>query len=58
MLVQGKCDLFEVVLALDSPRCLTRSLHRGEQYCDQDSDDRDDHQEFDEREAARPPVCS
>jgi hypothetical protein len=44
--------LLEVVLALGAGSGLTDSLYCGQEQPDQVPDDRDDHEEFDERETA------
>ena len=52
VVVQGEADLLEVVDALGTPGRLARRLHGGQQQGDQHGDDRDDHQQFDQREAS------
>ena len=52
VVVDGQADLLEVVDALRPPGRLAGRLHGGQQQGDQDRDDRDHHQELDEREAA------
>jgi hypothetical protein len=54
--VQRQADLLQVVLALGTRRGLADLLDRGEQQADEDGDDRDDHQQLDERE--RGPAAS
>jgi hypothetical protein len=49
--VQAEADLLQVVRTLHPPGRLTRRLDGGQQQGDQDGDDRDHHQEFDERES-------
>ena len=44
-------ELFEIVLALHLACRLPRRLHRRQQQRNQDADDRDHHQEFDQRES-------
>ena len=48
VVVQCDTDLLEVVAALSSPRRLARLLNGRQQQCNQNSDDRDDHQQFDQ----------
>jgi hypothetical protein len=48
--VERQADLFEVVHALGTPRRLSGGLHRGQEECDQDRDDRDHDQQLDEGE--------
>jgi len=48
-------DLFQVVRARVPPGGLAGALHGRQQEADQDRDDRDHHQEFDEREACGRP---
>jgi hypothetical protein len=48
--VSGQCDLPQIVDALSAAGCFTRTLHGGKQERDQDRDDRDGHQQLDERE--------
>ena len=48
--VQGQADLLQVVDALGPPRRLACGLDGGQEQGDQDADDRDDHQELDQRE--------
>ena len=50
VIVQGQADLLEVVDALDPPRRLAGRLDGRQQQGDQDRDDRDHHQQFDQRE--------
>ena len=47
---QREADLLQVVLALGPGGGLADLLHGGQQQADQDGDDRDDHQQLDERE--------
>ena len=54
MVVQGQAELLEVVGALHPAGRLARRLHRGQQQRDQDADDRDHHQQLDQRKR-RPP---
>src|SRR5262249_4101325 len=54
--VQGDAHLLEVVGALAPPRRLAGCLDGGEQQGDQDGDDRDYHQQLDQRETA-PLAC-
>ena len=49
--MQGEPDLLQVVHALDPPRRLAGRLNGRQQQGDQDGDDRDHHQELDQREA-------
>ena len=53
VVVQGEADLLEVIRALGAASRLASCLHRGQQKSDEDGDDRDDHQELDER---KPPT--
>jgi hypothetical protein len=61
--VKRQSHLLEVVDALGSTSSITRRLYCGEQQSDQYADDRDDDQQFDEREPGawlrptRPPPC-
>ena len=50
VLVQRQTDLLQVVAALHPPRRFAHRLHRRQQQCDQDADDRDDNEQFDQRE--------
>jgi len=50
VVVDGSADLLEVVLALGPGRGLADLLDRGKQEPHQHGDDRDHHQEFDQRE--------
>ncbi len=50
VVVQREAKLLEVASALSSTGSLTSLLHSREQQCDQDGDNRDDHQQFDECE--------
>ena len=57
VVVQPQADLLEVVDALRASRRFASGLHRWQQKRDQDSDDGDDHQEFDQSEASsRSPI--
>src|SRR5262245_50248322 len=49
-IVRGQADLFEVVVALRSPRSFARRLHGRQQERNQDGDDGDNDEELDERE--------
>jgi hypothetical protein len=51
VVVEGEADLLQVVDAPGPPRRLARRLDGGQQQGDQDGDDRDDHQQLDQREA-------
>ena len=44
-------NLLEVVLALDPACCFARHLNGGKQQCDQDTDDCDDHEQFNQGES-------
>jgi hypothetical protein len=48
--VHGQGDLFGVVLALAARRGGADFLHCGDQQADEDGDDRDHHQQLDQRE--------
>ena len=48
--VQGHADLVQVALALHRPAALPRRLHRRQQQADERADDRDHHQQLDQRE--------
>jgi hypothetical protein len=48
--VHGDAELLEVVLALQARGRLADLLDGGDQQADQDGDDRDDHQQLDQRE--------
>ncbi len=50
--MHGQPDLLEVVAALHPAGPLANALHGGEQNRDQESDDRDHHEQLDEGEAA------
>ena len=52
VVVRGQGDLLEIVRALHPPRRLAGRLHGGQQQCDQDADDGDDHEQLDEREGS------
>src|SRR5512147_203757 len=49
--VDGEPQLLEVVGALHPPCGLAGGLDRGEQQCDEDADDGDDHQQLNQGEA-------
>ena len=51
VVVQGQADLLQVVDALRPPGRLAGGLDGGQQQRDQDRDDRDHHQQLDQREA-------
>ena len=51
VVVQGQADLLEVVDALGAAGGLAGRLHGRQQQADQDGDDRDHHQQLDQREA-------
>jgi hypothetical protein len=51
VVVGGQAELLEVIGALRSRRGLAHLLHGGQEQRDQDGDDRDHHQQLDEREA-------
>ena len=50
MIVRGNCQLLDVVLTGELTGALARSLNRGQHELRQHSNDRDDDQEFDERD--------
>src|SRR5205085_11752882 len=50
----GQRDLLEVVAALDALGGRAHLLDGGDEQADQDGDDRDDHQQLDQREPALP----
>ena len=52
VVVQRQADLLQVVDALGAAGGLAGRLHGGQQQADQDPDDRDDHQQLDQRESA------
>ena len=52
IMVGGHAELPEVVGALSAARSLAGRLNGRQQQRDQDADDRDHHQQFDERKAA------
>ena len=54
VVVQGQAELLEVVGAVHAAGGLADLLHRRQQQADQDGDDRDHHQQLDQREAAPP----
>jgi hypothetical protein len=55
VVVQREADLLDVVGALRAPRRLPRRLDGGQQQGDQDNDDRDHHQQLDQRETGSLP---
>jgi hypothetical protein len=55
VIVQRQPDLLQVVAALRAPRRFPRLLHRRQQQGDEDGDDRDHHQQFDQRESSQLP---
>jgi hypothetical protein len=54
MILKRQTELLQVVLALHAPSRFARGLHRWEQQCNQDTDDRNYHQQFDERKGHPP----
>ena len=52
IVVQRQPKLLEIIAALGPPRGFASRLHRWQQQCDQDRDDRNDDQQFDERETS------
>ena len=54
VVVHRQAELLEVVDALRPPRRLAGRLHGGQQQGDQDGDDRDHHQQLDQRETRTP----
>src|SRR5262249_60868950 len=50
VVVQGESELLEVVLALGPGGGLPHLLHRGQEQADEDRNDRDHHQQLDQRE--------
>jgi hypothetical protein len=52
VVVAGKAELRDVVDALGAAGGLTSSLDGGQEQRHQDTNDRDDHEQFDERETA------
>jgi hypothetical protein len=50
--VQGEADLLEIVAARRSPCRLACRLHGWQKQADERADDRDHHQELDQRETA------
>jgi hypothetical protein len=59
IVVQRQAQLFHVVAALRAAGRFTRLLDRGQQQGDQDRNDRDHHQQLNERKSpwmSRPPV--
>src|SRR5262249_39351234 len=57
VVVEGETDLPHVVGALDAASGVADLLDRWKQQSDEDADDRNDHQQLDEREA-RPKPCT
>ena len=55
IIMQRQTDLLEIVDALRTTRRLSGRLHGWQQQRDQNGDDRDHHQEFNQRETATPP---
>jgi hypothetical protein len=51
VIVHRDTELFELVRALHPPRRLAGRLHRRQQERDQDANDRDHHEQLDERES-------
>src|SRR5258705_12541153 len=51
-----QADLAEVAFAGHIAGGVPRLCERGEEQADQDGDDRDDHQQLDQREGPRPPT--
>ncbi len=54
VVMQSQGELLETVPALRSTGGFASVLHRGKKQCQQDRNDRDDDQQFDQREAAQP----
>ena len=52
--VAGRAQVAQVIGALASSSGFAGGLHGGQQQRDQDPDDRDDHQQFDERKTVLP----
>jgi hypothetical protein len=52
VILQGDADLVQVVSALGAGGGLADFLHGGQQQANQDRNDRDHHQQLDQREAA------
>ena len=50
--MQPQAELLEIVAAPGPAGRFANFLHRGQQQADQDGNDRDHHQQFDQREAA------
>jgi hypothetical protein len=48
--VQGQRDLLEVIQALSPPGCSTSGLNSRKQNCQKDSNNGDDHKQFDQGE--------
>ena len=53
MIVKCHAQLLEVIEALGPPRCLSRGLDRWQQEGNQDSDDRNHHQQFHQCKTAK-----
>jgi hypothetical protein len=53
--VQRQAELLDIVRALDPPRCFPCRLHGRQQQRNQDANDRNHHQQLDERETAPNP---
>jgi hypothetical protein len=51
IVVQGNSDLFEIVFALGPSSCLASLLHCGQQQSNQNGNNRDNDEQFDQREA-------
>ena len=51
VVVQGQADLLEIIQATRPVGGFAHLLNRRQQETDKDSDDRDHHQQFDQREA-------
>ena len=49
---QGQAELLELVLSLDTVRGFAHLLHGRQQEANEDGDDRDDHQQFDQRKGS------
>jgi hypothetical protein len=52
--VQAQCNLLEIALALHSPSCLARHLDCRQQEGYKNSDDRNHHEQLDQRKAEHP----
>ena len=50
--VNRQTDLFQMVAALYPPSRFTGRLHRGQEQCDEDRYDGDDHQQFNQGKSA------